>query len=168
MSQLGHEGYLYWGNAPLVPGTVEFNTASQWDGGTAFEMETIAGDIATGGSPVEVDTTNFKLMRQAKTGSVEVATAGEITFNIQVELLTNANMRKLVKANRDKTVIALLDLTAELSVEGAWGTAANYTISFDKQRPLQGVQVLPVRCKLLDNLTWVEVDNGSNLIEVPA
>lgn len=165
--QLGHEGYLYWGNAALNPPTVDFDTASQWTAGNAFEMSFISGDVATGGSPVEVDTTTMATMRQGKTGSVEVATSGEITFPVQVDLLTSADMRKLVVANRDKTTVALLDLTGPIGTEGSWGTSANYTISFDKTRPLQGVQVLDIRCKLLDNIKWVEVDNLLALIEVP-
>jgi len=162
--KLGHQGYLYWGNAPLDPGTVDVDTAGQWTTGDAFELEMISGDVATGGSPVEVDTTTMATMRQAKTGSIEVATSGEISFDIQVDLLSVTAIRTIVEANRDKTTMSLLYLIGELTENGAWGTAANYTLSFDQNRPLQGVQTMQMRFKLLDNLQWVEISGGVPII----
>lgn len=163
--KLGHEGYLYWGNAALDDniggsGSNEADVLTNWNTGNAFELDIVSSDMATGGSPVEVDTTTMNLMRQAKTGSVEVATSGEITFDIQVDNIDVGNIRTIVKANRDKTDLSLLWLTEVLGTDGAWGFAANYTLSFDQTRPLQGVQVMQMRFKLKDYFDWVE-DTGA-------
>ncbi|MCB1641984.1 MAG: hypothetical protein KDI37_09645 [Xanthomonadales bacterium] len=167
--RLGYEGALYIANNALNhtegdsdPPTPLYDfTTVTWS-----ELTNI-GDVDTGGDPETVDTTTRATARTGFSSEIDVIEKGELTFPIQFDP-SDANFKKLLQAKINKTEVALMDLTEQVTVIGAIGLVGNFTINFGQKKPVKGVQVIEVRAKLIKYSDWVEVvdDGGATLQRV--
>ena len=171
--QFGYEHRLYIGANVLSdrPSTMggngtgtHFNTAAQW----TSAYDTIR-DLDVGGSENTVDITTRDEARKGFTVEPVVSQTGQITFQIrwlpsqQADLSdADANFVKLLKAWRGQDSVALMELDQERENEGAQGFVGNFNISFNWNKPVQGVVVVDVNARLVSYPDWIVCQSYSS------
>ena len=170
--QFGYEHRLYVGDAvltdrPALAGggdtDTHFNTAGQWP--NAGMYDTIR-DLDVGGSENTVDITTRDEARKGFTVEPVVSQTGQMNFQIRWQASEQAdlsdadvNFVKLLKALRTQSSVALLELDQEKSSPGAQGFVGNFNVSFNWNKPVQGVVVVDVTARLVSFPDWVIVQS---------
>lgn len=146
MALFGKDAVLYWSTVLLD----DSNTA---DSATWVEQDNI-GDLTDTFTPTDVDITTRATAKLGWEATATVLKAGEIRFNMQVKH-SDTFVTAIIDAFLNSTPIALMDLTAASTVEGAFGLASNFSVSWSAGKPVKGVQTMDVTLKVYSFPEWV-------------
>lgn len=150
MPLFGKDAVLYY-SATLK------TTNSDAEGKSWTEEDNVI-DLTDNFTPTEVDITTRATAKDGWEASATVLKAGEIRWNMQ-----NAHGNTFVDALWDaflnSTPIALMDLSAADDVDGAFGLAANFSISISLTKPVKGVQTMDVTAKVYSFPEWVVIES---------
>ncbi|MGB0600430.1 MAG: hypothetical protein ACPGLY_27450 [Rubripirellula sp.] len=168
--QFGYEHRLYIGANPLNgrpgdagPPTSHYNTASQWT--SPFDQ---IRDLNVGGGENTVDITTRDEGRRGFTVEPIVTQTGQISFQIRWQASQQADLsdldsafKKLLTSWRSKASVSLLELDQPATSVGAQGLVGNFNITFNWNKPVQGVVVVDVNARLVGFPDWVVAQDGT-------
>ena len=146
MSLFGKDAVLYYSTTLLD----DSNTA---DTVTWVEQDNIS-DLTDNFSPTEVDITTRATAKLGWEASATVLKSGEIRFTMMA-LHGDDFVDAIFDAFLNSTPLALMDLSAANTVEGAFGLAANFSVSLSHAKPVKGVQTLDITLKVYSFPEWV-------------
>lgn len=147
---------LFGKNAVLYYSSVLKASSSDADSLTWVEQDNVS-DLTDNFTPTEVDITTRATAKLGWEATAVVLKAGEITFNMQA-LHGNTFVDALWSAFLDSTEIAIMDLTDDEAVDGAFGLAANFSVAITLNKPVKGAQTMDVTLKVSSFPEWVEVE----------
>ena len=149
MVLFGKDAVLYWSSTLLNGTSVTADTA------TWVEQENVA-DLTDTYTPTDVDITTRATAKTGWEATATILKAGDISFNMQV-LHGDSFVDAIFTAFLNSTPIALMDLTAADTVDGAFGLAANFAVSLTQAKPVKGVQTVDVTLKVREYPEWVTI-----------
>lgn len=146
---------LFGKDAVLYYSTV-LKTANDDADSLTWTEETNVADLTDNFTPTEVDITTRATAQLGWEASATVLKAGEIRWTMQA-LHGDDFVDAIMSAFLNSTPIALMDLSGASTVDGAFGLAANFSISVTHAKPVKGIQTLDVTAKVYSYPEWVEV-----------
>jgi hypothetical protein len=150
-SIFGKDGVLYWSAALKT----DYDDAGELDW---VEQENVI-DVTDNFGSTDVDSTTRGTAKRGWEASESILNSGEIKFNMKV-LHGNTFVDAILSAAINKTKVALMDMSSASDVEGAFGLAANFAISFTHAKPVKGIQTIDITAKVSSFPEWV-VSEGS-------
>ncbi len=125
----------------------------------SWDDEDNVADLTDNFTSTDVDITTRATAKLGWEASASVLKSGEIRWSMQAKH-GDTFVDAILSAWLNSTPIALMDLSADQETEGAFGLAANFSISLTHAKPVKGVQILDVTAKIYDFPEWV-VSEGS-------
>lgn len=176
MARAGYSGYLYYSETVVdvkVGGTgtdAEDIRDIGVELGLGFYDISKAIDVTPSTDRETVETTFRELARAGRKGELEIYNSGSIEFTVSSELITSDDdpIFKLIKAGIDGTDITLLDLGAQITTVGAFGTVGAYRLSSSPATPkqLKSHQILTFTAQLQAVGEMVIVTGTGDLVSI--
>lgn len=149
---------LFGKDAVLYYSSTLKTTYSDADGKVWTEQDNVI-DLTDTFTPTDVDTTTRATAKLGWESSATVLKAGEIRFNMQAKH-NDPFVTAIINAFLESTPLALMDLSAADDVDGAFGLAANFSVSWSLGKLVKGVQTFDVTLKVYSYPEWVTVEES--------
>ena len=150
----GKDAVLYQSDTALDGST---NTAASLDtGGSWTEYDNVM-DVTGNFTGVKVPTDTRATAKLGWTSEETVLKQGNITLTIPQKSTADATFNKFRDAWLNGTLITIVALNQAMSVTGAQGLAANFSVEMTQGQPLQEKQTWDVTLTVASFPEWYEV-----------